>query len=291
MFSRRWVLFFLTVVLLAWGAYLLGQWQFHRLADRKASNAVISHNLVRPPTDVADVLAPDRPVSDTHDWLHVTTRGRYDEQHSVVIRYQTRDGAAGVDVVTPLVTGSGAAVLVDRGWLATQNVGRERPRIPAAPAGLVTVTGWLRQDATGDSAVVTDASARSISSEEIARTLPYPVYGGFVDLQRETPRAARPLVPTEVPDLSNGPHFFYGLQWWFFGLLAIFGFGYLAFDERRANRRGDTSIVQRRAERAAAHAQSARTIPPSTGSITPDTNDADGESRNAAARPNSSGRP
>ena len=32
---------------------------------------------------------------------------------------------------------------------------------------------------------------------------------------------------------GDGPHFFYGLQWWFFGVLAIFGFFYLAYDERR----------------------------------------------------------
>lgn len=37
--------------------------------------------------------------------------------------------------------------------------------------------------------------------------------------------------------------------------------------------------------------QSARSMPPSTGSITPETNEAAGESRNAAARPNSSGLP
>ncbi len=37
----------------------------------------------------------------------------------------------------------------------------------------------------------------------------------------------------ELPDLGNGPHFFYGLQWWFFGVLAVFGFFYLAYDERK----------------------------------------------------------
>jgi cytochrome oxidase assembly protein ShyY1 len=42
---------------------------------------------------------------------------------------------------------------------------------------------------------------------------------------------------TELPDLGEGPHFFYGLQWWFFGVLAVFGFGYLAWDERRQKRR------------------------------------------------------
>jgi hypothetical protein len=47
-------------------------------------------------------------------------------------------------------------------------------------------------------------------------------------------------VPAEQPDLGNGPHFFYGLQWWFFGLLAVFGFFYLAYDERKKLRAGAT---------------------------------------------------
>ena len=32
MVSRRWALFAVVVVVLAYGCYLLGQWQFHRLA-------------------------------------------------------------------------------------------------------------------------------------------------------------------------------------------------------------------------------------------------------------------
>ncbi len=60
-----------------------------------------------------------------------------------------------------------------------------------------------------------------------------PVYGGFVDVETESPKPAEPLVHAELPDLGNGPHFFYGLQWWFFGVLAVFGFFYLAYDERK----------------------------------------------------------
>jgi hypothetical protein len=84
---------------------------------------------------------------------------------------------------------------------------------------------------------VTDGSTRAVSSSAIAATLDQPVYGGFVDAERESPAPAEPLLHAEAPDLSNGPHFFYGLQWWFFGLLAVFGFGYLAWDERRKLRR------------------------------------------------------
>ena len=122
--------------------------------------------------------------------------------------------------------------------------------------------------------------------------------------------------------LNNGPHFFYGLQWWFFGLLALFGFGYLAWDEWRSQGRDEPSaregaVSARKSKQAAknahkqavkaayqkayaeersareAHreAQRARSAPPSTGSITPETKEAAGDSTKAATRPNSSGSP
>jgi cytochrome oxidase assembly protein ShyY1 len=150
-----------------------------------------------------------------------------------VNRYQTRDGASGVDVVTPLRTDAGPRLLVDRGWFATGNKGADRVDAPSPPAGRVQVVGWVRSDATGDAATVTDGSARAVSSVQIGKGLAGPVYGGFVDVQSETPPPATPLARTEMPELDNGPHFFYGLQWYFFGFLAVFGFGYLAWDERR----------------------------------------------------------
>ncbi len=233
MFSRRWALFAVTVVVLAYGCYLLGQWQFHRLHDRESTNITTRTNLAASPMPVAEVLRPSQapPVHD--EWRRVTATGRYLADQSVVIRYQTRDGASGVDIVTPLQTSGRTLLLVDRGWMKTENVGADQVDAPAPPAGEVTVVGWVRSDATGDAATVTDGSARAVSSKEIARQLDAPVYGGFVDAATETPAAATALVRAELPDLGNGPHFFYGLQWWFFGVLAVFGFCYLAYDERR----------------------------------------------------------
>ena len=236
MFSRRWILFGVAVALMAYGAVRLGEWQFHRLDERETRNAIIRQNLDEKPVPVSTVLAAGRPVAEQHEWQQVEATGEYAEDETLIVRYQTRDGTSGVDVVTPLVTREGPALLVNRGWIETGNVGTTRPDVPAPPQGEVNVVGWVRADAEGDSAAVEDRSARSVSSMEIAPTLPFPVYGGFVEVERETPAPATPLARAERPDLGNGPHFFYGLQWWFFGALAIFGFFYLAWDERRKAR-------------------------------------------------------
>ncbi|MDP9444223.1 MAG: SURF1 family protein, partial [Actinomycetota bacterium] len=67
-----------------------------------------------------------------------------------------------------------------------------------------------------------------------------PLLRGFVSLDdaaRPHGRAAADaLVRTQPPDLNSGPHFFYGLQWWFFAALAVGGFGYFAWVEARDRR-------------------------------------------------------
>jgi cytochrome oxidase assembly protein ShyY1 len=277
--SRRWALFALAVVVIAMATWWLGEWQFHRLHDRKLDNAVIRANEHKPPAPVADVLATDDEVGEAEEWRQVTATGTYAPDDTVIVRYRTRDGASGVNVVVPLVTADGTALLVDRGWLQTDNRATDVTDAPAPPAGEVTVIGWVRADGTGDATNVDNQSTRAISSEKIGAALDLQVYGGFVELHSEDPAPDTALEQVELPELDNGPHFFYGLQWWFFGLLAIGGFFYLAYDERKYGRGGP----RRR--------QSVRSMPPSTGSIDPETKDAAGDSRKAAARPNSSGSP
>jgi cytochrome oxidase assembly protein ShyY1 len=241
--SRRWLLFLAIVLALAYACLLLGQWQWHRLTSTKAGNAVIRTDQAAPARPVGQVLSPGVDPSSSDQYKVVTAVGTYDVGHTIIVRYQTRDGNSGIDVVVPLVTASGTALLVDRGWFATENQGYTDPsQVPAPPKGKVTVTGWVRQDADGGSAQVVDASTRAISSARIQPAIGIPVYGGFVDATHESPAPGTALTPADPPDLSNGPHFFYALQWWFFGLLALFGFGYLAWEEatgRGAERRAN----------------------------------------------------
>ena len=275
--QRRWIGFLLLVVLLAAVCVRLGLWQFDRFSQRKVDNARISSNLVTDPVPVADLLDVGGSVAATQEWRRVSAVGTYDAEAQVVVRFQTREGGGrGVDVVTPLVTAEGSAVLVNRGWQPGDAPSPEQ--VPSPPPGEVTVIGWLRADsAAGESATrPVQGQVRAISSTGIAATVGYPLVPGYLALTEQVPATAE-LAPTERPDLGQGPHFFYGLQWFFFAGLAVFGWLYLAWVEAHPRRR--------------AAAYRARTMPPSTGSIAPVTNDAAGESRNAAARANSSGRP
>jgi len=245
--SRRWIGFAVVVAVLAAGTWWLGEWQFGRLDERQTRNAIVRGNEGLDPAPVSEVMSDAGPAAGD-EWRLVTATGTYDVSRTVVVRYRSgADGQPGVDAVVPLVTASGTALAVDRGFLATDTRAVDPTDLPTPPSGEVTVTGWVRLDGTGSSTEVEDASTRAVSSATLGEAWGLPTYGGFVDLAAEDPAPAggSGLERTELPELDNGPHFFYGLQWWFFGALALFGFGYLAYDERKRGPHGERRTRQR----------------------------------------------
>ena len=294
-------LFALVVVLLAWVAWWLGEWQFHRLEDRKDSNAIIERNEARRPAPVADVLAPGRPgLRGRRSGASSAPPAPTTVDDTVIVRYRTREGEAGVDVVVPLELADGTS--------AARRPRLVRHRRTAAPPPTTCPRRPPVRSTSPDGSGVTPTG----TAPQVERPVD-PGHHQRRDRRGARPRGAtaasstsarsRPSRPTAAGRSScrsstTDPHFFYGLQWWFFGALAVFGFGYLVYDERRGGRGPGRSPSPRRRRRPAPRAttstrtgQRLRSSPPSTGSITPVRNDAAGESRNAATAPNSSGSP
>jgi cytochrome oxidase assembly protein ShyY1 len=239
--SRRWSLFALAIVVVAGATWWLGRWQFSRLEERHAKNDTVAANAHHDPVPVEDVLEVGRPVPADREWTLVTATGVYDDT-VITWRYRSgkdgsgRDDVPGIDTVIPLRTTDGTMLLVDRGFIALPtNAELDYDPFGGQRDREVTVTGYVRADGTGSSTALDDAwGTRALSSKVYADKTGEPTYGGWVHLASETPEPTSYLELSGPPEPSNGPHFFYGLQWWFFGVLALFGFGYLLFDEWRS---------------------------------------------------------
>jgi len=223
--SRRWLGFTALVLTLVAAFVLLGRWQLHRGEARHERNATVRANLDAAPVPAETVLAADHGVAKADVWRRVTATGRYDGAHAMVVRNRTLEGSPGFQVLVPLQIASGPAVLVDRGWVPVGESSRDLPAVPAAPDGLVTVVGHVRaSEAAHRGAAPPPGQLAAIDVPSIARTLPYPLLDGYLELSQETPRPgdAPRLLPT--PELGAGPHFFYALQWWTFALIAVVGY-------------------------------------------------------------------
>lgn len=235
--SVRWVGFAVFVIALSAVCIQLGTWQFHKLGDRQVRNELVREHLDTPPVALEDVVPVGDDVDPDQEWTVVTVSGTYDVEHEVTVKFVNRDGRPGVDVLTPLLLDDGTAVLVDRGFVETLRTNTRPDDLPEPPDGDVEVTGWLRVDSAADGRAthVDDGQVRAISSRGLAEHVPYDLRSGYVNLQQQSP-ASDGLEPEPRPDLGQGPHFFYGLQWWFFAALAIVGYGWFARAERQERR-------------------------------------------------------
>lgn len=222
----------------------MGLWQWHRLEHRLDRNTIIERHLAADAVPVDTVLTADGAVDQAMEWTRVNATGRYLDNQTATVRYSTRDGRPGTDVVTPLQLADGTVLLVDRGWLSTDNSGQRPDDVPPTPDGQVTVTGWLRVDNGADMTAVTptDGQVRAIASRGFAQILDAPVRRGYLDLTDQQPAASGSLEAEPSPELGQGPHFFYALQWWFFAALAIIGYLWFARDEwlKRRSAQGAT---------------------------------------------------
>jgi cytochrome oxidase assembly protein ShyY1 len=222
MFTRRTILLTLGAFAVAALCVRLGFWQWHRMEDKQHQQAVIERNLSAPAVPIASVLRVGRAVPEDDEWTRVRATGTFDARRQVTVKFTTREGKPGADVVTPLIVADGAALLVNRGWLATANTNARPTDIPPPPRGEVTVEGWLRPDnRADDNAVVpVDGQVRAIASHGLQRYVGHELLPGFINLQK--PRTVG-LAPEPAPHVGHALNFFYALQWWFFAGLALIG--------------------------------------------------------------------
>ncbi|HEU4908781.1 MAG TPA: SURF1 family protein [Propionibacteriaceae bacterium] len=241
----RWALLIIFVAVLGVVFVNLGEWQLDRLAQRKERNATTIANEQKPVQPYEQVFA--RPVTDADQWQRVEARGTFDAQHQFVVRYRSNGDADGYEVVTPLRTATGA-VLVDRGFIPLER-GTQIPSVaPAPPTGEVTVVGHVRRDEKGRRAATTpvDNQMRLINSQAIAATLPYPIATGYIGLLTIQPEQQGGFQPIKLPELSEGPHFWYALQWFMFTAVAVAGIVVFIRGDLRARREEREDATQPR---------------------------------------------
>ncbi len=219
--SPRWIGLAVFAALMAVLCVWLGGWQHDRWENRKATNAVVRTNLDAPAVPVSEAVADG--WSDDLEWRTVTATGTFEPAHEVTVRFAHRDGRPGVQVITPLRQADGSVVLVDRGWVEGPNTGEAPDDVPPAPAGTVTVTGWLQPDSTADreATTPTDGQVRAVRGDSWTDLLGAAPLAGHITQTQDVPEG---LLGPQDPDLGTGPHFFYALQWYFFAGLAVFGY-------------------------------------------------------------------
>jgi cytochrome oxidase assembly protein ShyY1 len=222
----------------------LGEWQLDRLEQRRARNAATVVNEQRPVRPLAEVFTG--PITDADQWQRVEAVGTFVPDQQFLVRYRSNGGDKGYEVVTPLRTSVGV-VLVDRCFVATGPGVRLPATAPPPPSGEVRVVGHVRRNEEGRRSAVTPVGGqlRLINSDAIGAALGYPLLNGYIGLLEVTPPQSGGFVPIELPEIDEGPHFWYAMQWFGFTGIGLLGIVVFIRADLRARREEAAAKVQR----------------------------------------------
>jgi surfeit locus 1 family protein len=210
----------------------LGFWQLDRLDQRRTRNAQIEARLRAAPVELS------RTPTDSTGWLNrrVIVHGTPDEARSIILPGRAYQGSPGAHVLTPVKLHTGQVVLVDRGWVpaadgATVDLAR-LPRVTELDdtALVLAFPGQERYLGTRDAAASTRATHDSafrrvwFALDEAALRAQFPYSLGAVHV-RLLPATSSGQLPVREPppELTQGPHLGYAIQWFSFAVIGVIG--------------------------------------------------------------------
>jgi len=198
-------------LLIAAACVRLGVWQLDRLRQRRARNVQVLATRSRPLIPVAGSLSTDSARD-----RRLFARGAYDYARERLWHGRSYEGVPGVDLVTPLRLPDGTVVLVDRGWAPS-------------PDGYHVDQGAYRE---GDSAevlgigVTAPRAPGDVDPAALRDSLPYALLPFVIQELPSSPTSPnlhqRP-VRWPAPELSDGPHLSYAIQWFSFAVIIVVG--------------------------------------------------------------------
>jgi len=234
----RWVILFVVALVLAIGFTSLGMWQWTRLAERRADNALVADRLDRDPIGVDEAFAGVAASLDVaaQEFTRVRASGSYLPDEVILVRNETNLGEAGFHVIAPLALND-QAVLVNVGWVPlTVDRGAAADLLTVDS---VTIEGLLRatelrpsfgrEEPDGQLEVVNLIDIDRIQFQSSLPLLPF-----WLQLTGPDDPTSLPI-PVPVPVLDEGSHFSYMVQWFSFAAIVVGGVIALA---RREVRRG-----------------------------------------------------
>ena len=219
--KEPWALFksciaLLLIIFCLWGS----QWQYHRGVDRHARNAVIQDRIAQSPIELKSVSGA---LAD-FEWQTVSVEGIFDNEKQILLRNRYNDGKYGYEVLTLFKSTANKSFWVDRGWVQAGATATTPPVVTEVPTSQVSITGRLRLDSSlprgsffalpgKGEGLVSELNAQSqLNTEKF-----------YIDLLSGSEPSLTPDVTAQLPELSDGPHMAYALQWLFFAGLVIYG--------------------------------------------------------------------
>lgn len=259
--SRRWLGYFVLLIVFATICGFLSSWQFDRRDQRVDENEAVVNNYDAEPQPIDTALPELDSFEDGQEWLPVTVEGEYLAEEQLLVRGRPRDGLPGFEILTPFETTSGEVFIVNRGWLPTGESQDYPDSVPEPPEGQLTITARLKPgepEIPGRSAP--EGQIATIHLETFAAELGEDrTYTGAYGLLRTESTSAETGKLVSKPELSEGNHLSYAFQWIIFAIIAAVGLLYGLREEFRERNADDPRVIAAKRREAQRKARAKKT--------------------------------
>ena len=210
----------ILVALCIWAA----QWQFQRGIDRQDRNDTIEAQLTLPTLGITEIPSKDSSQMEEFEWRTINATGTFKSDQQILLKNRYFEGKYGYEVLTRFSLSDGRFVWVDRGWVKAGKDAQTAPVVTAVPNSEVSVVARVRLDKSlpVGAFFALPASGTGMISKLNAQT-GFESEGFYLDLISGSDSSLTPEAPAQIPQLSDGPHLAYSLQWVFFAGLVIYG--------------------------------------------------------------------
>jgi len=210
----------LLIGLCIWAA----QWQFQRGIDRHQRNTLIESQLTQPSIDISAISSTKADDYSRYEWRTVSATGRFNSADQILLKNRYFEGVYGYEVLTRFKLSDARDIWVDRGWVKAGEDAKTAPITSPVPDGDVSIVARVRLDRSlpVGAFFALPSSGSGMISKLNAQT-GFKSEGFYLDLISGSESSLTPIVTAQVPELSDGPHLAYSLQWIFFAGLVIYG--------------------------------------------------------------------
>lgn len=233
---KRWLAWLILASLFAVACVFLSQWQFSRRAEAVARIELVQNNFDQALAPIGSLTSP---FEAKNEWRPVELEGRFLVENAYLVRNRPFNGAAGFLQFIPFETKDGTLVAVETGWLPSGNEQDEPDLVPVPTEESVKIWGRLRPTepkSSKDAPAGQLASVNSSTLFEKAGLSGQTLDSVYVRLgESYRPGEALPKVLGK-PDLNEGNHLSYAMQWILFALMAFGALWWAVRQELRIRR-------------------------------------------------------
>lgn len=229
-----WLGWLAVVLVFTTACIFLSKWQFDRQAEVVETNSRIAASYAAEPKALEEILTSEQAWDTAMEFRSVLVSGQYIPEQSYLVRNRPYNAYPGFLQLVAFETDGGSVIWIERGWLPTGSKSDSPDDVPEVDSSHRQITLRLRPaepalDRTAPSGQLSSIDLESASSNLSVTDTYTQAYGRLISESPELPIGQR----IGKPELSEGNHLSYAMQWILFGLMAIGAVFWTVSQERR----------------------------------------------------------